>query len=87
MYAVRKDKPPKRENNVYKDLMKGPISIPVLHDRGWRDGAREADLKGRTHSLGNWKLNFQVVGLRDFFLFLLLFCIFYSKKVLKNILF
>ena len=36
---------------------------------GWREGGREADLKGRTHGLENGKLAFHEVELRDFFPF------------------
>lgn len=56
---------------VYKEFMKGHIYIT-----GTNTGGREADLKDRTHSLEKSKFTFQEVELRDFFLFLLVFCIF-----------
>lgn len=51
--------------------MKGHVYITAT-----KKGGREADLKDRTHSLEKSKFTFQVVGLREFFLFLLVFCIF-----------
>lgn len=43
------------------------------------------DLKGRTRSLGNWKLTSQAAGLRDFFLFLW-FSVFSKFSTVKSVL-